>query len=185
MKRPLRPDEVSLWAVVTATVRPNKDRIRLPVKSPTASVVAVQPPQPPGKLARNKPASQTPIVAPTPPKPKSKPVFTEAQNIEPGRRRRIARGRDEIAARLDLHGMDQDRARLALVSFLLRAQEDGARSVLVITGKGYSGTGVLRRRAPEWLADPALRTVVAGLSPADDRHGGEGAYYVAIKRRSR
>jgi DNA-nicking Smr family endonuclease len=185
MKRPLRPDEVSLWAVVTATVRPSKDRIRAPIQTPTASAVAVQPPQPPGKLARNKPASQAPILAPPPPPKPPKPVPTEAQSIEPGRRRRIVRGRDEIAARLDLHGMDQDRARSALVSFLLRAQEDGARSVLVITGKGYSGTGVLRRRAPEWLSDPALRTVVAGLSPADGRHGGEGAFYVALKRRTR
>lgn len=184
MKRPLRPDEVSLWAVVTATIRPSKDRIRSPAAPPTASAVTVQAPPPPGKLVRNKSATRAAIQAPPPP-PKPKPAPPEAQDIEPGRRRRIARGRDEIAARLDLHGMDQDRARLALVSFLLRAQEDGARSVLVITGKGYSGTGVLRRRAPEWLSDPALRTVVAGLSPADDRHGGEGAYYVALKRRPR
>jgi DNA-nicking Smr family endonuclease len=113
---------------------------------------------------------------PAPPKP------TDTHPIEPGRKRRIVRGRDEIAARLDLHGMDQDRARAALIGFLQRAQADGARAVLVITGKGVSGQGVLRRRAPEWLADPALRTVVAGLSSADARHGGEGALYVALKR---
>lgn len=62
---------------------------------------------------------------------------------------------------------------------------DGARAVLVITGKGFAEEGVLRRRTPEWLADPRLSSVVAGLSPADDRHGGAGAWYVALKRRAR
>jgi DNA-nicking Smr family endonuclease len=42
---------------------------------------------------------------------------------------------------------------------------------------------VLRRRTPEWLADPALRGVVAGVSEAHRRHGGEGALYVALKRK--
>jgi DNA-nicking Smr family endonuclease len=95
------------------------------------------------------------------------------------------RGRDEIAGRLDLHGLDQDRARQALHDFLLRAYADGARAVLVITGKGRMGDGVLRRRAPEWLADPALRPIVAGLAQADRHHGGEGAFYIALKRKTR
>jgi DNA-nicking Smr family endonuclease len=35
---------------------------------------------------------------------------------------------------------------------------------------------------PEWLAEPPLRQIVAGLSEAHRRHGGEGALYVALKR---
>ncbi|HEX7800963.1 MAG TPA: Smr/MutS family protein, partial [Asticcacaulis sp.] len=57
------------------------------------------------------------------------------------------------------------------------------RAVLVITGKGVAETGLLKRMAPEWLADPALSHIVAGLSPAHARHGGAGALYVALKRR--
>ena len=38
---------------------------------------------------------------------------------------------------------------------------------------------------PEWLADPRLRDVVAGISEAQRRHGGEGALYVALKRHPR
>ncbi len=87
-----------------------------------------------------------------------------------------------MIARLDLHGMTQDQARLALGDFLRRAQADGYRAALVITGKGMAGEGVLRRRAPEWLAEPSLRPLVAGTSPAHRRHGGEGALYVALKR---
>ncbi len=112
-----------------------------------------------------------------------RPLPQAPEGIEPNRRHRIARGRDPIAARLDLHGLDQDRARARLLAFLEGAQAQGFRAVLVITGKGVQGEGVLRRRAPEWLADARLRSVVAGLSPADPHHGGEGAYYVALKRR--
>jgi DNA-nicking Smr family endonuclease len=67
--------------------------------------------------------------------------------------------------------------------FLAAAQADGSRAVVVITGRGVQGDGVLRKRAPEWLAEPALRDVVAGVAEAHRRHGGEGALYVALKRR--
>jgi DNA-nicking Smr family endonuclease len=81
--------------------------------------------------------------------------------------------------------MDQDRARVALHDFLARAHAAGVRAVLVITGKGYQGDGVLRRRVPDWLSEAPSRAVVAGISRADRRHGGEGALYVALKRRER
>jgi DNA-nicking Smr family endonuclease len=93
------------------------------------------------------------------------------------------RERDSLARRLDLHGLDQERARRAMLDFLVRAHAEGERAVLVITGKGSLGDGVLRRRVPDWLAEPSLREVVAGVSLADRRHGGEGALYVALKRR--
>ena len=56
---------------------------------------------------------------------------------------------------------------------------------MVITGKGSRGDGVLRRYAPEWLGSPDLRDIVAGVAEAHRRHGGEGALYVALKRRPR
>jgi DNA-nicking Smr family endonuclease len=42
---------------------------------------------------------------------------------------------------------------------------------------------VLRRRVPDWLADPPIREHVAGVSEAHRHHGGEGALYVALKRK--
>lgn len=97
--------------------------------------------------------------------------------------RRITRGRDAIAARIDLHGMTQDVARAALTTFVRRAVDDGWRAILVITGKGVGGDGVLKRRVPDWLGEPPLRDHVAGVSEAHRRHGGEGALYVALKRK--
>lgn len=174
MKRSPRPDEVRLWAVVAATLRPSPGR--KPVDPPAEDA-----PEPPP----SKPGVQ---LKPFTPKAHStqaqRPRQTAPEIIEPGRKRRLVRERDPIDLRLDLHGLDQDRARAVLQAFLVRAQADGVRTVLVITGKGVQDDGVLRRRTPEWLAEPALRTVVAGVSEAARHHGGEGALYVALKRRS-
>jgi DNA-nicking Smr family endonuclease len=81
--------------------------------------------------------------------------------------------------------MTYDRARTALEAFLRRAWDEGYRAVLVITGKGVQGDGILRRATPEWLAAPGLAHIVAGISEAHRRHGGEGALYVALKRKPR
>ncbi len=170
MKRPLHPEELRLWAGVARTVRP----------APGRSVPDLEP-----EAAAKPPATRAlPRAAEPPAKPKLRLSHAQLPEIEPGRRRRIARGRDIIETRLDLHGLDQDRARRVLGDFLHRAQEAGVRAVLVITGKGASGDGVLKRRTPEWLGDPALRSVVAGYSSAERRHGGDGAIYVALKRKS-
>jgi DNA-nicking Smr family endonuclease len=146
-------------------------------------VAEPEPPPSPEAASNAIRSAHTPVAAAAKIKPKPHQPYAAPSVIEPQRKRRIVRGRDEIAGRLDLHGLDQDRARRALHDFLLRAHDDGARAVLVITGKGRMGDGVLRRRAPEWLADPALRPIVAGLSQAERHHGGEGAFYIALKRK--
>ncbi|MDP8916683.1 MAG: Smr/MutS family protein [Pseudomonadota bacterium] len=168
MKRPLRPDELRVWAEVARTV----------VLAPGRSA-----PEPPEEPAPPPPAPQAAAGAARTGSAPRRPCGP-AEEIEPKRKRRLARARDPIEARLDLHGLDYDRARGALHAFLQRAHADGLRAVLVITGKGREGDGVLKRFAPEWLADPAVRPMIAGVSMAERRHGGEGALYVALKRRA-
>jgi DNA-nicking Smr family endonuclease len=170
MRRTPRPEELHLWAKVAATVRPR------PGRSAPAPLPAQASVQPPPSAAPQVAAPARPAAAKARPKPSSPAA------IEPGRLRRLTRERDEIGPRLDLHGLNQDQALVALAAFLCRAQDEGWRSVLVITGKGLSGEGVLRRRAPEWFAAPGLRERIAGVSIAHRRHGGEGAFYVALKR---
>jgi DNA-nicking Smr family endonuclease len=109
---------------------------------------------------------------------------TQPERLEPGRARRVVRERDPIAARIDLHGLTLDRARPALESFVTAAWSRGDRVVLVITGKGRDGEGLIRRLTPEWLAGPSLRAMIAGVQSAHRRHGGDGAFYVALKAQS-
>ncbi len=169
-----------LWAAVARTVRPAHGR-SVPLVDAETKVKAT----PKAKIETH---TQAPAAAMADPKPSPAPYWRQhltpsPHAIEPNRKRRIARERDPIEARIDLHGLRQFDAEDRLKAFLIRAQDAGLRAVLVITGKGVSGDGVIRRRAPEWLADPALRSVVAGVAQAGPRHGGEGALYVAIKRR--
>jgi DNA-nicking Smr family endonuclease len=178
-------DDKRLWKLVASTVTPrapekpekmrSKARIR-PVKSETAI-----PLDPPTRLASIAPLR----VSPEELKPAPAKVLRYAPDrIEPNRKRRIVKAHDPIGARLDMHGLDQDQARATLEAFIRRAYDDGHRAVLVITGKGKVGHGVLKQRTPEWLAGPAVREMIAGVSTADQRHGGEGALYVALKRKA-
>ena len=186
MKRPLRPDERHIWGMVAATVHPLPGRPTPKHPAPDGEGQAA-----PAAGAGTSRPSSGPALRPTVPRPTSaapRPPspFREGKDpIEPNRRHRIAKAREPIGARLDLHGLDQDRARGVLEQFLARAWDEGFRAVLVITGKGVQGDGILKRRAPEWLAAPHLAHIVAGISDAARHHGGEGALYVALKRKGR
>jgi len=165
MSRKLKPDEAHLWGHVTATVRPLPGRLAPTVTPPAVEAAPAHLPLPVKAAAQ-----------------KARPV-RPPDAIEPGRHKRIVRGHEPLEARIDLHGMTHDRARAALESYIRRVWDEGCREVLVITGKGTQGDGVLRRFTPEWLAAPPLRDLVAGVSQAHRRHGGDGALYVALRRR--
>jgi DNA-nicking Smr family endonuclease len=163
-------------------VRPHRARptsaaaLRAPAGPPSAAAGLIVNPKDPAFRTGPPPSVRKPPV----PTPKTIP-----EEIEPRRKRRISMSREPISGRLDLHGLTQDQARAAVLNFIRRAHDEGSRAVLIITGKGAMGDGVLRRCTPEWLADPAIRPLIAGLSPAERHHGGEGALYVALKRRHR
>lgn len=95
--------------------------------------------------------------------------------------KRVRRGRIEITARLDLHGLTEDEAVRELTSFVIRQRAVGCRCGLVITGKGRQGAGLLRRRFVDWLSSPDIRPAVSGYSVAGPRHGGEGAFYLFFR----
>jgi DNA-nicking Smr family endonuclease len=113
------------------------------------------------------------------------PVKRTAATLPPANRageKRVRRGKLDIGASLDLHGHTQDSGRAALGRFLRAASKRGERTVIVITGAGRGGEGVLKRALPEWLADSDLRALVSGFAQAHRSHGGAGAYYVFLKR---
>ena len=184
-RRALDSEERALWETVTKQIKPLRRR---PKTKTEALEIAVQANEEAaaekttaGSVRSGAPAKQITVAS----RPKNAPPPLVAL----GRRERshLARGRKEIEARLDLHGMTQARAHRALIGFLSRAGEDGLTFVLVITGKGRSGAleserGVLRRQVPEWLALPELRSLVVGFEEAAIGHGGAGALYVRLRR---
>lgn len=103
-------------------------------------------------------------------------------------RTRVARGKEAIDGRLDLHGLTQSEAHTALLRFLRAATAREARLVLVITGKGGRGEGergILKRQVPQWLSLPEFRALIIGFEQAHVAHGGEGALYIRVRRTRR
>jgi DNA-nicking Smr family endonuclease len=174
-RRALSAEEHALWDSVARHVKPLRAGRRvvrprdLDGEVPAAPAVAAPP-------RVHSPVKITPL-----PKPQVPPLAPIGRRD----RTRLSRGRQEIDARIDLHGMTQVRAHRALLGFLHRAHHDGLTFVLVITGKGKVGDterGVLRRQVPQWLALPEFRALVVGFEEAHIGHGGEGALYVRVRR---
>jgi len=172
--RRLRDEERKLWGHFTRSVAP--------LRRPPASA------DPPPAAASSKAKS---AAHPRSPARAAVLAARAAAGLEPFDRRlkqRLARGTESIDARIDLHGKSQSEAHAALLSFLRQAQGDGAKFVLVITGKGggarddWSERGVLKRQVPQWLKLPEFRGYVVGFDDAHIGHGGQGALYVRIKR---
>lgn len=108
--------------------------------------------------------------------------------------RHIRRVRNvKIEARLDLHGLTRHQAHAQLTRFLLSCQGRRRLWVLVITGKGRRNSdteelhetrsqGTLRVLVPQWLEEPALRSVVSAYTTAKPQDGGSGALYIRLKQ---
>jgi DNA-nicking Smr family endonuclease len=169
-RRPLSEEERSLW---------------------TGFARSIEPLQPARRNAAPPPSDEPPPV-PAPAKVRhAPPPDKKAPALAPlGRRlkQRVARGREAIDARLDLHGFTQAEAHAELLRFLRRAQAEGARIALVVTGKGtrqgpqQREHGVLKRQVPLWLSLPEFRPLVVGFEDAHVGHGGQGALYVRLRR---
>jgi DNA-nicking Smr family endonuclease len=178
-RRRLSEEERTLWGRITRSVMPLRRR---PLLAESGETVAASTKAKAVPSARTLHATRSATTV-------SKPVPKPTPSLEPlGRRQkqRLARGTLDIDARIDLHGKTQSQAHAALLRFLQRAQHDGARFVLVITGKGARAPegerGVLKRQVPLWLRLPEFRGYVVGFEAADIGHGGEGALYVRLRR---
>jgi DNA-nicking Smr family endonuclease len=171
--RRLTERERTLWAQVTRALTPLQRPSPAVETSPPPPDADPKPPRPSGRAVPLRPAVADAKPAPVP-------------RLDRRLKQRLGRGRIAIDARIDLHGLTQAEAFGQLTAFLRRARRDGARTVLVITGKGVmgerDGRGVLRRQVPLWLSSSGLREGVIAFAPAHAEHGGSGALYVRLRR---
>jgi DNA-nicking Smr family endonuclease len=96
---------------------------------------------------------------------------------------RVLKSASAAEARLDLHGLSKTEAYIRVRSFLHESVRRGLRHVAIITGKGRTGDGVLRRELPHWLNEPALRPLLSALAYAPQEKGGSGVLHVLVKRK--
>lgn len=202
----LTPEEKALWDHVAKSVAPMHPVRKLSQTLPEAESFSHKPkarakdrqpaqpvfPPPPadfriGGIAVGQRGARSFDPAPTP---------TERLHAMPVRmdhktHRHMTQGRLRPDARIDLHGMTLAEAQPRLMHFVMNAHSRGCRLVLVITGKGKAGgpdaplpvrPGALRHNVPHWLHMPPLAGVILQVTPAHRRHGGDGAYYVYLRK---
>jgi len=119
--------------------------------------------------------------------------------------RKLRAGDIGIEAKLDMHGMTQKEAFMALAGFITAQTRAGARNLLVITGKGRGrgkafcplseheantmpseigmNDGVLKKSLQSWLENLPEAARILALRPAAIKHGGGGAFYVILRRK--
>lgn len=176
-----KADGAELWERVIATASPLGKIRRTPVKGKPIAADAIK---------TDKTANRTPV---NPPRDQRATPVPQRAHLDRQTARRLESGRLEVEARLDLHGLRQRDAHVALRRFLKAAQAKGQRHVLIITGKGAepgAGSsfyeeerrGVLKQAVPGWLAQPEFAALVVSFSPAPRRLGGEGALYVRLRK---
>ncbi|MTH33334.1 DNA mismatch repair protein MutS [Paracoccus limosus] len=200
-RRGLTADEKALWSRIAATAVPMHGPATVHGAAhgaddpePAAPPVSRVPAQPPTVTPPDFRIGATPIkpstridLAPHP----GRALHDQPLRMDHKTHRRMAQGKLVPEARIDLHGMTLNAAQPALTRFVLNARASGLRLVLVITGKGRDigpeaplpvRPGALRHNVPHWLHMAPLSQLVLQVRPAHRRHGGEGAYYVYLRR---
>ena len=90
-----------------------------------------------------------------------------------------------------MHGLTENEAFERVNSFIVRCYNQGKRCVIIITGKGLSAKenddfyvehGVLRRRVPQWLNMPDLRSMILLYKHPSEKLGGTGVLYILLRR---
>lgn len=186
--------EKALWRHVNRETEPLPGREAEATPLPEIAPPAPPPPSPPAP-------SPPPAVArpAAPPRPLPVPPAHQGRGatvagLDRRTADRLRKGKLAIEARIDLHGMTQERAHAALDQFIAAAAERGLRAVLVITGKGGGGgasdapwpvqrPGVLRANVPRWLNEQPNAPRVLAFTEAQPQDGGAGALYVLLRRR--
>lgn len=190
MKAPrgLSAEEARLWAQVAQTVTPlSKDRRVTPPPSPDREVeeAASSPPQREAAgVAGSQPSARSTPAQPAPQGP-------AGGGLDSSWDRKLARAAIDPDFTLDLHGHTLDQAHRRLDLGLGQAKANGARLVLLITGRPRPAEaadratrrGAIRAKVLDWLAAGPHAADIAAIRKAHRRHGGEGALYLVLKRR--
>ena len=136
------------------------------------------------ELHETEPAPAPPPAATTPRRAMSSP--TAALSPLPAREaKRYRNSHPYIQATLDLHGLTKLEAYELVQHFIARNYRIARRHIVIITGKGRGGEGVLRAELPHWLNEPGLRPMLACMFHASERDGGSGVMHLILKNSSK
>lgn len=179
-------DDYVLWQRVTADIT-RLHSTRRGIAQPAdegAETLAANAKKKTSKRTASRANTTPPIVTPT--GTKTAPIDLRHgghAGLDKSTRKKLFRGDVPVTARLDLHGFTAAQAERKLTAFIADAAHSGHRCVLVITGKGVRGEGVIRNSISGWLQKPSLGNIVLAVANAKPADGGSGALYVLLRRR--
>ncbi len=180
--RGLSADEAEAWDKLAATVTPLHPA--RPVKAKLDRQKTVPTVAKPAKKAGPQPASRP--VSATP----AKAVPVQDRGLDSHWDRRLKSGQLQPELTLDLHGHNLDEAYDRLITGVAQARAIGARTVLLVTGKPRpveaadrsARRGAIRAKVLDWLAASSHHSAIAAVRRAHQRHGGDGALYIVLRR---
>ena len=185
--RRLSPEDLTLWQQVAASVRPLRGRkaalraSAVPLRDEMTAALASPLPVKPAKVGPSRPVTR--LQPPPPPK-------LHANTLDAGWDKRLAKGSVAPDRTIDLHGHNLHSAHALLDVALGDAIRQGARLVLLITGRPArdnprlppTSRGVIRASVQDWIAAGPWSSQIAAIRAAHPRHGGNGAMYVILRR---
>ena len=96
---------------------------------------------------------------------------------------------------IDLHGQSLDEANNKIKDLILKSFDEGIEKLKIITGKGIHSQnekdpfvskklGILKHSVPDFLSkDIELKNIIKSLFPAAIEDGGEGAFYIYLRKK--
>jgi DNA-nicking Smr family endonuclease len=169
--RRLDPEEQALWDRVAATVRP-----LVPARTAAAAAARPAPFQP---MQKPRPAAHPAVLRP------AAPVRPQGATLDGGWDRALRRGAVVPEMVIDLHGHSLAAAHAALDAGIDRALGQGSRVVLLVTGRAPregGRRGIIHASFRDWLTASRHARRIAAVRPAHPRHGGNGAFYLVLRR---
>ncbi|TAJ92787.1 MAG: hypothetical protein EPO10_11615 [Reyranella sp.] len=184
--------DVELFAAAMAGVKPLKRKRAAASRVPAVEAKSASKSAPKAAGKQATPRSTAPVS-----KPRPLPVRSHVSDLSPDGRqfdrdvsRALSRRKLSPEATIDLHGMTLAVAERAVTRFLERVTAQDMRVVLVVTGKGLREEGGrtidgrIRGEFVGWLNRGDNRERVRAVRTAHAHHGGTGAFYLLLRRRS-
>lgn len=165
-------DDPTLWGKVAETIRPLNQKSKKPTLKERKTIIIDRPVLSKEGGDHKVKAQFFPFLE------KGKLIDTNSTTAE-----KLKTGNVQIEDRLDLHGVTAARAKTLVENFIISCYQEQKRYLLIVTGRGAHGCGIIYSEIEHWLNQPNLRPYLVAFTPAHAKDGGEGALYVLIKKR--
>jgi len=121
--------------------------------------------------------------------------FISKKEALPNKDKDIQKNKINKIKSIDLHGYSLDDANLAIKDFIIESYGSGINKLIVVTGKGLHSEhdkdpyvskklGILKYSVPEYIKNNfELMKVINSMEKAKIEDGGEGAFYINLKKK--